>query len=119
MTAPGAAIRLGSALFGFALLCSQFACSARRSEPVAGPLPITTAQTEQGQKLFMLHCQQCHPGGEAGLGPALNNKPLPSFLITFQVRHGLGAMPAFSEEEITASQLDAIVAYLHALRSHG
>ena len=119
MTVRCAAMRLGSAAVAFALLGSLPACSARRSEPVTGPMPITTSQTEQGQKLFMLHCQQCHPGGEAGLGPALNNKPLPSFLITFQVRHGLGAMPAFSEDEITASQLDDILAYLQALRSHG
>jgi mono/diheme cytochrome c family protein len=37
-------------------------------------------------------------------------------LIRFQVRHGLGAMPAFSEKEIGDRELDDLVAYLKALR---
>ncbi|MDC4226474.1 MAG: cytochrome c [Candidatus Manganitrophus sp.] len=57
------------------------------------------------------------PEGEAGLGPALNNKPLPGWMIRFQVRHGLGAMPAFSEKEISDRELDdLVIAYLKAFR---
>jgi hypothetical protein len=51
-------------------------------------------------------------------GPALNNKPFPRFLQRFQVRNGLGAMPAFSPAEISASQLDDLLAYLSTLRQH-
>lgn len=54
--------------------------------------------------------------GGAGLGPAINNKPLPGWLIRFQVRHGFGAMPAFSEKEISDGELNDVVAYLKALR---
>ena len=64
----------------------------------------------------MAKCQQCHPGGEAGLGPALNDKPLPEFLKKFQVRHGLGTMPSFSEKEISDQQLEDLMEYLKALR---
>jgi mono/diheme cytochrome c family protein len=67
----------------------------------------------------MQYCQKCHPGGEAGLGPGLNDKPFPKFLQHFQVRHGLGAMPAFSPAEISESQLEDLLAYVHALRRHG
>jgi mono/diheme cytochrome c family protein len=67
----------------------------------------------------MAHCQPCHPGGEAGLGPAINDKPLPGFLIRLQVRSGVGAMPAFSAEEISVDELAALTAYLKALRRHG
>jgi mono/diheme cytochrome c family protein len=91
-------------------------CSARRSEPVAGPLRSSSPAVMQGEVAFDQHCSHCHPGGEKGLGPAINNKPLPGFLIKFQVRHGLGAMPAFSEREIEDEQLDAMVRYLKALR---
>lgn len=66
----------------------------------------------------MKHCSQCHPGGEAGVGPAINDKPLPGFLIRFQVRQGLGAMPAFSIERITDDQLTDVITYLQALRGH-
>jgi mono/diheme cytochrome c family protein len=70
----------------------------------------------------MEKCHRCHPGGEAGLGPALNNKPFPDFLKRFQVRHGLGAMPHFEKEQLSDAQLDAILVYLKTLRqnpSHG
>ena len=70
----------------------------------------------KGQAAFMRHCNQCHTGGETSFAPALNNKPAPGFLIKLQVRQGLGAMPAFPESEISASELDAIVDYLMALR---
>lgn len=99
------------------LLAVLAACgSPRRSEPIGGPLPLATTQVRDGERVFMAHCYQCHPNGEAGLGPAINNKPLPAFLIRFQVRHGLGAMPAFDESLLPDDDLDALLQYLHALK---
>lgn len=99
------------------LSLSLVACgTARRGIPVAGPMFIPSEQVALGQRAFMFNCNQCHPGGEAGLAPAINNKPLPDFAVRFQVRHGLGAMPSFSEEEISDEQLDAIIAYLDYLK---
>ena len=60
----------------------------------------------------MTSCHQCHPGGKAGLGPAINNKPLPGFMIKLQSRAGVGAMPGFSSSELSDEELNAIVAYL-------
>lgn len=67
----------------------------------------------------MKKCKQRHPLGDAGLGPAINNKPLPGFMIKSQVRLGAGAMPSFSKEEINGEELDDLVEYLKALRRHG
>jgi mono/diheme cytochrome c family protein len=92
--------------------------SARRGEPLTGPFPIHSEEVAHGQRIFMAVCHQCHPGGENGLGPALNDKPIPEFVIRYQVRHGLGAMPAFSEEQISEKDLDHVIAYLKRLRSH-
>lgn len=100
------------------LLCAA-GCSGRRSEPLRGQLDISDIKVARGQKVYMERCDKCHPGGDAGLGPALNNKPFPGFLIAFQARHGLGAMPAFTEEEIPGPDLDAVTAYLTALRRNG
>ena len=94
-------------------------CSARRSEPIAGPMLLASPDIANGQQVFMTHCHQCHPRGEAGLGPALSNKPLPAFVIRTQVRHGYGAMPAFYRDEISEADLDSLIAYLKALRHHG
>ena len=94
------------------------ACSARRGEPIVGPLAISEPGIARGQQVFMRECHQCHPGGEAGLAPAINNKPLPGFLIKLQVRTGLGALPAFSQGEISPEELEYLVDYLKALRNH-
>ena len=91
--------------------------SARRSAPLgAAPLP-NTAEIRRGEAVFMQACHPCHPGGETGLGPSLHDKPLPRFLVAMQVRRGFGAMPAFSPDEISDPDLDALLAYLIARRS--
>lgn len=89
---------------------------ARRVTPSYQPQGVTDPQFQRGQHAFMTHCYQCHPSGASGLGPALNDKPLPPTLIRTQVRQGLGAMPAFSEEHIPDDELDDLVAYVKALR---
>jgi mono/diheme cytochrome c family protein len=88
---------------------------ARIGEPFGPPVRLT-AEAETGERVFMAQCQQCHPGGAAGLGPAINNKPLPAFLIRYQVRRGLGAMPEFDEGAISDAELEGLVAYLQELR---
>lgn len=99
-----------------ALLALSSCGSSRRGVPVAGPINITDPQVALGERVFMRECNVCHPRGEAGLAPGINNKPLPGFLIKFQVRNGLGAMPAFSEQHVTPEELDAIVDYLEYMR---
>lgn len=53
------------------------------------------------------------------MGPILNDKPLPQFLMRFQTRHGPGTMPAFSDKENSDRELEDILNYLVALRRHG
>jgi mono/diheme cytochrome c family protein len=61
---------------------------------------------------------KCHPAGEAGLGPAINSNPAPQFIKRFQVRHGLGVMPCFDNEEISAADLRDISKYLRNWKSY-
>jgi mono/diheme cytochrome c family protein len=89
--------------------------SVRRGEPIVGPMQLNSKQ-ERGRVVFIQRCHQCHPNGEAGLGPALNNKPAPVFLMKTQVRLGLGAMPRFDTHTIPPDQLDDLMAYVIALR---
>ncbi len=94
-----------------------FSCSTlKKDEPSIGTPTLNTANAKMGQELFMERCQKCHPGGETGLGPSLINKNLPGLLIRFQVRHGLGTMPAFSKKEISKKDLRGIILYLKELR---
>jgi mono/diheme cytochrome c family protein len=90
--------------------------SPRRGEAVGRTVQKTSASIEHGRTMFQEHCYRCHPGGEGGLGPALNNKPAPRFLMKTQVRVGLGAMPSFSKDDISPKELDQLMDYVMALR---
>lgn len=91
----------------------------RRDAPLVGELTGLTPRQERGRAVYMLNCQQCHPGGAEGLGPSLNDKPLPQLAIRAQVRAGLGAMPAFDASEISDADLAALADYVVRLRQHG
>jgi mono/diheme cytochrome c family protein len=90
--------------------------SQHRGEP-NGPrvVPDTVAEA-RGARLFSRNCYQCHPGGGSGLGPALNNKPLPEVAIRTQIREGVGAMPAFDGDMLTDDEVAAIAKYVQELR---
>jgi len=91
--------------------------SERRGEPVTEPLDPKDPRIVLGHRVFSQNCYQCHPGGAAGLGPAINDKPLPVTAIKAQVRQGHFLMPGFAKNEISDEELDGVVRYLKALRS--
>ena len=94
-------------------------CVARKSEPITGETFVASNENEaNGERVYMIHCQKCHPAGEAGLGPAINSNPAPAFIKRFQVRHGLGVMPSFKKGEISKEDLHAITAYLKAWKHY-
>jgi mono/diheme cytochrome c family protein len=103
-------------LLGLVSACA----TARRTEPLGEPLAQNEA-VSRGHLVYMANCQKCHPGGEAGAGPSVNNVPLPGVALRFRVRSraffaGVGRMPSFKKNEISPSQLDDLVAYMKALR---
>ena len=105
---------LGAALL---IAVALTACrSVRRGEAVGRPVQTTSSAVAHGRAVFQEHCYRCHPGGEGGLGPALNDKPAPRFLMKTQVRVGLGAMPSFSEDQIGPHELDDLITYVLAWR---
>jgi mono/diheme cytochrome c family protein len=91
-------------------------CSARRGEPFRGPFETSDPRVERGRVHFARHCSKCHPGGEGGLAPAINDKPLPGFLMKLQSRVGFGAMPSIPEHELSSEDLDAVIRYLKFMR---
>lgn len=116
--ARSVAFAMGFALTMFALVvvAAGGCTSARRGEPFAPPVVLDNAQQVRGEHAFARHCAQCHPGGAAGLGPAINDRPLPKTAIKAQVRAGVGEMPKFDEQMLSDDDVDAIAEYLLALR---
>ena len=101
----------------FAIVFGAGCGSVRRGEPFTGVREWKDPEIRRGEVQFATHCHQCHPGGEGGLGPGLNDKPAPGWLMKTQVRTGLGAMPSFPKEVISGEELDDLVAYLLAVRA--
>jgi mono/diheme cytochrome c family protein len=100
-----------------ALALVLVACGpSRRSEPATGTFKPQTDSERRGEALFDKHCNKCHTGGESGLGPGFNDKPLPVAAMKLQTRVGVGAMPGFPEREISDQELDDILTYVKALR---
>ena len=91
-------------------------CSAPRTVPLAEVIELPTEKLQQGRVLFDEYCASCHPGGMGGVGFAIINKPLPENLIEFQIRNGIGVMPAFDESMLSDEQVESIAEYLVYLR---
>jgi mono/diheme cytochrome c family protein len=95
-----------------------YAPPARRPNTIPPERLQDNPRLAEGQRLFMEHCNQCHVGGAAGLGPSLNDKPLPPWFVRIQVRHGFGAMPAYTNRTLSDRQLEDVVTYVRYLRFH-
>lgn len=109
-------MRGGSLVLAAAFALVLTACGDTRRSDALGNAPELTSAEASGERIFMRHCNSCHVGGASALGPAINDKPLPGWLIKLQVRNGLGAMPSFDEEEISEQDLDDLTAYLRTRR---
>jgi mono/diheme cytochrome c family protein len=102
------------------VVCIVFAaCTLRKSEPLTGrEFTPSNESITNGERVYMIHCQKCHPGGEGGLGPSINSNPAPGFIKRFQMRHGLGVMPGFKKNEISKKDLHDISRYLKAWKHY-
>jgi mono/diheme cytochrome c family protein len=102
-------------------VCStvQLSCAVRHSEPLEQQLfAPKDERVANGERVYMAQCQKCHPGGEGGLGPAINSNPAPQLIKRFQMRHGLGVMPSFKKDEITKKDLHDVSKYLKAWKHY-
>jgi hypothetical protein len=88
----------------------------REDVSAAGSITLTKGEI-RGMKLFMKNCNRCHPAGEKGKGPSLVDKKIPDFVVHFQVRQGLGDMPAFKKEDISKEDVKKIILFVRLLRS--
>ena len=103
---------------GLLILCAAGCTVARRPNTIPESQLRPDIRLADGQYVFMQHCNQCHVGGAAGLGPSLNDKPLPEWALKLQVRNGYGAMPRFAKHVISDAQLDDLAHYLKYLHDH-
>ena len=77
--------------------------------------PMPSGMALRGEEVFSRNCAGCHPGGRKGLGPALG-RPMARGLVVFQLRRGNNLMPAFSEEQISERDLEALLGHLEKFK---
>jgi mono/diheme cytochrome c family protein len=111
-------ISICSIIISIAILSNALvSCKIRHSEPLTGKVVETSdIHMRNGEVLYMTYCDKCHPSGEGGLGPALNPLNVPSFVKRFQIRHGLGVMPYFKQDQLGKEDLHDITSYMKALK---
>jgi len=72
-----------------------------------------------GEQIFKRSCNTCHPGAQAGMGPALDKLkehfPTDKVLKAF-LRQGAGVMPANPVEVINEKEMDNLIDYLRELQ---
>lgn len=104
---------IGTAILAVIFCTTIYSCAVRRSEPITGAtVNVSDPRVKNGQVLYHKYCQKCHPAGEAGLGPNVISKP--GFAKRFQIKHGVGTMPAF-KERLPKEDIKDIALYLKKL----
>jgi mono/diheme cytochrome c family protein len=107
--------QLTATALALTLVATSGCGSSRRAEPQVATLSLN-AEQRHGQVLYAKFCDQCHPHGEAGLGPAINVNPAPMAAFRAQVRGGLGAMPSFPDAVLPDHDLDQLLAFVAVQR---
>jgi mono/diheme cytochrome c family protein len=88
----------------------------------AARVPLAAGDAGAGQQVFAAQCTSCHPGANAGIGPALygtqfvERYPEDGPLVAV-IRQGKGGMPGFAEDRLTEQDLANTIAYLRGLAS--
>ncbi|MBI4301323.1 MAG: c-type cytochrome [Chloroflexi bacterium] len=79
------------------------------------PTPSAPASSGEGKTLFANKgCAGCHgPNAEGGIGPSLKGRK--GEQITAAVRNGKGIMPAFTQAQVSDSELQSIIAFIETL----
>lgn len=96
----------------------QTVASAKPVAPKAGRQPASTQLVASGAALYSsLACVGCH-GANAqggGIGPTLHHLGDPDAKITHNIANGFqGRMPAY-KDQLTAAQINTLVAYIQSL----
>ncbi|MDO8671821.1 MAG: cytochrome c [Dehalococcoidia bacterium] len=87
---------------------------------VAGASSGESPQMAAGRAGFEKSCSVCHPGGNKGIGPALN---APDFKTRYPqdaevakvIRNGRNVMPAWSTSQVSDDELQAVIAFIRSL----
>ena len=116
-------------LLATGVLVAVGACGPEKSESSKGgaasaggePSIVITDQAEwdelaaAGKTSFDSACGDCHPGGEADLGPALKGEKAPVAQMVKQIREGSGQMKPIGEDKLAEAEMKGLLVYLASI----
>ena len=79
--------------------------------------PITSSDVEGGQSLWTANCAGCHTEADGAYGPRVHELALSPARMREQVREGSGRMPGFGPGEVSADDLEKLLAYLQSIQA--
>ena len=94
--------------------CDNGTSAASSTPGTSGP----ATSVDAGKAVFTRYCQVCHPGPNAGAGPALRGL-VPNRTddqLRSVVRTGKNRMPGYGQKQISDEELTGLVAYMHTLK---
>ncbi|MDB4985939.1 MAG: hypothetical protein JWN04_1117 [Myxococcaceae bacterium] len=89
------------------------------------PALVITDQAEwdgllaSGKESFDNSCGNCHPGGEADVGPKLSGHEETSAHMTKQIRKGSGRMAPIGKDKLPEPELKGLLVYLSSIGAVG
>ena len=85
--------------------------------PLPGSEEEVGEATLDGAALFeKFQCSRCHdPSGEGDVGPALNQKELPTAELVEIIRNGKGIMNGYRPEVMSDEEMDAVIQHAQAI----
>lgn len=89
------------------------------------PVVVVTDKAEwdslaaAGETTFENACGNCHPGGEADLGPKLKGHMEPSAKMKRQIRKGSGRMAPIGADKLPESEMAGLFVYLATIGAVG
>jgi mono/diheme cytochrome c family protein len=111
-------MRLAPLSIATGLLAASAGCGAKEQsarDVTSYEYPIASTDVERGEAVFVENCSGCHPGGQAGYGPAIAGEPEPVAKVRHIVREGKGRMPSFGSDKIEDADLEALLAYVDSI----
>jgi mono/diheme cytochrome c family protein len=76
---------------------------------------IGSTDVANGKSVYATYCDDCHPDGDADVGPSLIADPHSAARLRQQIREGSGKMKPFPEKRLSKDDLEAILAYLDSI----
>jgi mono/diheme cytochrome c family protein len=68
------------------------------------------------EEVYRVVCHYCH---DTGIGPEIKGRQLPAAYVSYLVRNGQGAMPAFRPTEISDTELERVAATIERGKGGG